>query len=117
MSGRVNRYELGTSEPDFATADMLAEELGALLAYLVADNDTMAQIILSAASLSPSEQRKLASELSADAVRTVPLDLNASDQWSITLDIAWHGTTTMMLGSSFAAMDYCGQRISPNPAG
>lgn len=70
VSSRVTRYELGTSEPDFATAGRLAKELGVPLAYLVADNDAMAQIILSAASLSLSEQRKLASELSADAVRS-----------------------------------------------
>lgn len=37
MSSRVTRYELGTSEPDFATADRLAKELGVQLAYLVAD--------------------------------------------------------------------------------
>lgn len=65
VSSRVTRYELGTSEPDFATASKLAKELGVPLAYLLADSDTLADIILSATSMSPTEQRKLAAELKA----------------------------------------------------
>jgi transcriptional regulator with XRE-family HTH domain len=65
VSSRVTRYELGTSEPDFATASKLAKELGVPLAYLLADNDALADIIFAAASLSPAEQRKLAAELKA----------------------------------------------------
>lgn len=65
VSSRVTRYELGTSEPDFATASKLAKELGVPLAYLLADNDALADIILAAASMSAVEQRKLASELKA----------------------------------------------------
>lgn len=63
VSSRVTRYERGTSEPDFATASKLAKELGVPLAYLLADSDVLAEIILAAASLSPSAQRKLAAEL------------------------------------------------------
>lgn len=63
VSSRVTRYELGTSEPDFDTASRLAKELGVPLAYLLADSDTLADIILSAANMSPADQRKLASEL------------------------------------------------------
>lgn len=65
VSSRVTRYELGTSEPDFATASKLAKELGVPLAYLLADNDALADIILTAAGMSSSEQRKLAAELKA----------------------------------------------------
>lgn len=65
VSSRVTRYELGTSEPDFATASKLAKELGVPLAYLLADNDALADIILAAADMSPAEQRKLAAELKA----------------------------------------------------
>lgn len=65
VSSRVTRYELGTSEPDFATASKLAKELGVPLAYLLADNDALADIILAAARMSAVEQRKLASELKA----------------------------------------------------
>ncbi|WP_081279704.1 helix-turn-helix domain-containing protein [Stenotrophomonas maltophilia] len=67
VSSRVTRYELGTSEPDFDTASRLAKELGVPLAYLLADSDTLADIILSAANMSPADQRKLASELKTRA--------------------------------------------------
>lgn len=63
VSSRITRYELGTSEPDFATADKLAKELGVPLAYLLADSDALADIILAAANMPPAEQRKLAAEL------------------------------------------------------
>lgn len=63
VSSRITRYERGTSEPDFATASKMAKELGVPLAYLLADSDVLADIILAAASLSPAAQRKLAGEL------------------------------------------------------
>lgn len=63
VSSRITRYELGTSEPDFATASELAKELGVPLAYLLADSETLADIILAAAGMSSTEQRKLATEL------------------------------------------------------
>lgn len=65
VSSRVTRYELGTSEPDFATASKLAKELDVPLAYLLADNDALADIILAVASMPATEQRKLAAELKA----------------------------------------------------
>ncbi|WP_272948300.1 MULTISPECIES: helix-turn-helix domain-containing protein [Xanthomonas] len=65
VSSRVTRYELGTSEPDFETAGKLAKELNVPLAYLLADSDALADIILAVAGMSPSEQRKLATELKA----------------------------------------------------
>ncbi len=69
VSSRVTRYELGTSEPDFATASKLAKELGVPLAYLLADNDALADIILAVASMSPEEQRRMAAELKAKTKR------------------------------------------------
>lgn len=69
VSSRVTRYERGTSEPDFETAGKLAKELGVPLAYLLADNDVLADIILAVASLPSAEQRKLASELKAKTKR------------------------------------------------
>lgn len=59
VSSRVARYELGTSEPDFATANELARQLGVPLAYLLTENDTLAEIILVAATLPPSDQKQL----------------------------------------------------------
>lgn len=67
VSSRVTRYELGTSEPDFLTASKLAKELGVPLAYLLADNDALADIILAVAGMSPAAQRKMAAELKAKA--------------------------------------------------
>lgn len=69
VSSRVTRYERGTSEPDFATAAQLAKELGVPLAYLLADNDALADVILAVSSMSPAEQRKIASELKAKVKR------------------------------------------------
>lgn len=63
VSSRITRYERGTSEPDFVTASKLAKELGVPLAYLLADSDVLADIILAAASLPAAKQRKLAEEL------------------------------------------------------
>lgn len=63
VSSRVTRYEQGTSEPDFATAGKLAAELGVPLAYLLAETDALASVILAVARLSPPEQRRLVAEL------------------------------------------------------
>jgi len=63
VSSRVTRYELGTSEPDFETAGKLARELGVPLAYLLADDEALAEIILAVSKLPAVEQRKLAQEL------------------------------------------------------
>ena len=69
VSSRVTRYELGTSEPDFATASKLAKELGVPVAYLLSDNDALADIILAVAGMSPAEQRRMAAELKTKAKR------------------------------------------------
>ena len=63
VSSRVTRYEKGTSEPDFATANKLAKELGVPLAYLVADTEMLAEIVSYASKLSTSEQKKLVHSL------------------------------------------------------
>lgn len=65
VSSRVTRYERGTSEPDFDTAEKLARELGVPLSYLVADNELLADIILSVSKLPLAEQKKLAADLRA----------------------------------------------------
>lgn len=64
---RVTRYELGTSEPDFQTASRLASALGVSLAYLLAENEELAQIIQAAEKLPPAKRRKLAAELALQA--------------------------------------------------
>lgn len=67
VSSRVTRYELGTSEPDFETAGKLARELGVPLAYLLADDEILAEIILAVSKLPVAEQRRLALELKGGA--------------------------------------------------
>lgn len=67
VSSRVARYELGTSEPDFATVDRLAKALGVPMAYLLAYDDALADIILATAALPPKRQRELAEELKTEA--------------------------------------------------
>lgn len=67
VSSRVTRYERGTSEPDFQTASRLAHELGVPLAYLLADSDVLAEIILMASMMPLTEQKKLAAQLKTKA--------------------------------------------------
>jgi transcriptional regulator with XRE-family HTH domain len=45
-STRINRYELGVHEPDMATVQRLAETLSVPTAYLFADDDRLARMIL-----------------------------------------------------------------------
>ena len=51
-SSRVNQYERGVHAPDYPTAQRLARVLGVTTAYLFADNEAVAQILL-AISLMP----------------------------------------------------------------
>lgn len=69
VSSRVTRYELGTSEPDFETAGKLARALDVPLAYLLADDDTLADIILAVSALPPARQRELAGALKEESAR------------------------------------------------
>ena len=63
VSNRVTRYESGASEPDFETVRKLAHALGVPVAYLLADTDLLGEIILAAAALSPTEQKRLLASL------------------------------------------------------
>ena len=58
-SARVNRYELGVHQPDFDTAGRLAKVLRVPLAYFFADDDRLAELILSFAQLSKRKQDAL----------------------------------------------------------
>jgi len=51
------------------TASKLAKELGVTLAYLLAGNDALADIILAVANMSSAEQQRMATELRAKAKR------------------------------------------------
>lgn len=58
-STRINRYELGVHEPDMATIQRLADTLAVPTAYLFAEDDRLARMILAFDKLSVAEKEKL----------------------------------------------------------
>lgn len=58
-SARINRYELGVHEPDMATIERLAAALAVPTAYLFADDDRLARMILAFEQLPVAEQDRL----------------------------------------------------------
>jgi transcriptional regulator with XRE-family HTH domain len=62
-STRINRYELGVHEPDFATVQRLAETLKVPTAYLFAEDDRLARMILAFEQLSAAEKEQLLKNL------------------------------------------------------
>jgi len=56
---RINRYEKGVHEPDMATIARLAEALKVPTAYLFADDERLARIILAFDALSATEKDEL----------------------------------------------------------
>lgn len=62
-STRINRYELGIHEPDFATVQRLAATLRVPTAYLFAEDDRLARMILAFDQLSATEKERLLKEL------------------------------------------------------
>jgi transcriptional regulator with XRE-family HTH domain len=55
-SARINRYELGVHEPDMATIERLASALSVPTAYLFAEDDRLARLILAFDQLPPIEK-------------------------------------------------------------
>lgn len=60
-STRVNRYEKGIHEPDMATVARLAAALKVPTAYLFAEDERLARMILAFEQLSPNEKDQLLS--------------------------------------------------------
>lgn len=58
-STRINRYEQLASRPDIDTAAAIAEALDVPLAYLVADSDDLARLILAYSRLDEAQRTKL----------------------------------------------------------
>lgn len=56
---RINRYEKGIHEPDMATMSRLAAALKVPTAYLVADDERLARMILAFDQLSATEKDRL----------------------------------------------------------
>lgn len=60
-SARINQYERGKHTPDTSTARNLAKVLGVPAAYFYADDDNLAELIVSYGKLKPTEKRELLS--------------------------------------------------------
>ena len=60
---RVNRYEKGVHAPDIDTAERMAAALGVPLAYMVAQDERLADLIRSFAELSVADQDRVLKEL------------------------------------------------------
>lgn len=66
-STRINRYERGIHEPDLAMVASLAEALKVPVAYLFAEDERLANMILAFDRLTVSEKDKLLKELGNDS--------------------------------------------------
>ena len=58
-SPRINQYEKGLHVPHHATVKRLAKVLGVPAAFLFADDDQLAKLLLLWAEMSPAERKKL----------------------------------------------------------
>lgn len=64
-SARINRYEVGKSEPDLRTAQEVADALGVPLSWLVCTDARLAEMIHGFARLKPEVQKAWLDELKA----------------------------------------------------
>lgn len=69
-STRINRYERQASLCDMETASRIARELNVPLAYLFAEGDDQAEMILAFSKLTKAQRAKLLAEIQ----RLVPVD-------------------------------------------
>lgn len=59
-SPRINQYERGVHAPDYTTARKLAKVLGVTTAFLYADDDEVARLLLAVSALTPRGLRRFA---------------------------------------------------------
>jgi transcriptional regulator with XRE-family HTH domain len=62
-SARINRYELGIHQPDLPTVERLAKALNVPTAYLFAQDERLARLILAFDQLSEAEKTRLLNSL------------------------------------------------------
>ena len=65
-STRINRYELGIHKADYPTSQRLAAVLKVPVAYLYADDDDLAKVILSFGRLRKSQRSKILSLIESE---------------------------------------------------
>lgn len=63
-SARISRYETGTHEPPFATAEKLATVLGVPAAYFYCDDDRLADFLILYSTLGDNQKDRLLALLS-----------------------------------------------------
>jgi len=69
-SARVNQYERGTHSPDYSVATQLARVLGVPTAYLYADKDDEAELLLRFADLNKKQRAALLKLLEPEPQQT-----------------------------------------------
>lgn len=62
-STRINRYEQGIHEPDMKTAARLAKVLQVPLAYLFAEDEQLASMILGFTRLTPEDKKNILKQI------------------------------------------------------
>ncbi len=70
-SPRINQYEQGAHVPHHATAKRLAKELGVPTAFLFAEDEQLAKLLLCWSEMTPTERKKLLKQ--AEATRKADL--------------------------------------------
>jgi transcriptional regulator with XRE-family HTH domain len=70
-STRINRYEVGTSEPDLRTAERMAKELGVSLSWLVCTDPKLAAVIDGFTKLDAKRQDAFVARLQAELRKPV----------------------------------------------
>lgn len=69
-SPRINQYERGVHEPHLDTAQRLAKALGIPAAFLYAEDEQLAKLLLAWSDLTPSQRRELLRNAVAAAGKT-----------------------------------------------
>lgn len=68
-STRINRYEQQTSLCDMDTAQKIARELGVPMAYLFAESDDLAELILAYSQLSKTDRAKVMADIRRASIK------------------------------------------------
>jgi transcriptional regulator with XRE-family HTH domain len=70
-STRINRYEVGTSEPDLCTAERMAKKLGVSLSWLVCTDPKLAAVIEGFSKLDAKQQDTFLARLQIEVRKIV----------------------------------------------
>lgn len=79
-STRINRYEVGTSEPDLRTAERMAKELGVSLSWLVCTDPKLATVIEGFTKLDAKKQDAFVARLQAELRKPVAKKVASKSQ-------------------------------------